>query len=201
MPQEQVLGAELPPARRDVADLVGRGRTVADQKDACHRLTSFPRDQEQMIAARCGGVRETGKKDRAWAPVADLAPLCLVGREQPREILLAANALHLEGPALRLAQLVPPLAVQAAPQNGGGPIEIEPARAVARHHRPPPAGRCGPRSALMTQYCASGGICARDATQDFEGFVYDAAIPRQGAEELEDMVDALLQGASGRLEQ
>jgi hypothetical protein len=59
---------------------------------------------------------------------------------------------------------------------------------------------CGARSALMTQYCASGGICARDATQDFEGFVYDAAIPRQGAEELEDMVDALLQGASGRLE-
>ncbi|WP_243733152.1 hypothetical protein [Luteimonas yindakuii] len=60
---------------------------------------------------------------------------------------------------------------------------------------------CGPGSALMTQYCASGGICSRDGTQDFAHFVYDAAIPRQGAEQVEDMVDTLLQGVSRRLEQ
>lgn len=53
---------------------------------------------------------------------------------------------------------------------------------------------CGPGSTLMTQYCASGGICPTQATQDFETFVHDAAIPRQGAEKLDDMVDTLLRG-------
>lgn len=51
---------------------------------------------------------------------------------------------------------------------------------------------CGPQSALMTSYCANGGICSRDPSQDFTGFVYDAAIPRQGAEVVNEMVDSLL---------
>ena len=51
---------------------------------------------------------------------------------------------------------------------------------------------CGPQGALMTSYCANGGICSRDPTQDFAGFVYDAAIPRQGADVVNGMVDSLL---------
>ncbi|MCD9033979.1 hypothetical protein LDO32_19905 [Luteimonas sp. Y-2-2-4F] len=60
---------------------------------------------------------------------------------------------------------------------------------------------CGPDSALMTMYCADGGVCSQDPAQDFESFVYDAAIPRQGAEVVDDMVDALLEGGSERTEQ
>nr|WP_024889175.1 hypothetical protein [Luteimonas huabeiensis] len=59
---------------------------------------------------------------------------------------------------------------------------------------------CGPDSALMTTYCADGGICSQDPAQDFESFVYDAAVPRQGAEVVGRMVDALLQGGSERTE-
>ncbi|MFC3550317.1 hypothetical protein ACFOLC_04745 [Lysobacter cavernae] len=51
---------------------------------------------------------------------------------------------------------------------------------------------CGPEGALMTNYCANGGICSRDAGQDFPSFVYDAAVPRQGADVVNDMVTSLL---------
>lgn len=51
---------------------------------------------------------------------------------------------------------------------------------------------CSPKGSLMTSYCANGGICSQDAKQDFASFVYDAAIPRQGADVVEDMVDSLL---------
>ena len=40
---------------------------------------------------------------------------------------------------------------------------------------------CGPDSTLMTTYCANGGICSRDSSQDFSAFVLDAGVPRQGA--------------------
>ena len=53
--------------------------------------------------------------------------------------------------------------------------------------------RCGPDSALMTAYCAGGGICARDARQDFEAFVRDSALPPQDVEAIETMVDALVE--------
>lgn len=56
---------------------------------------------------------------------------------------------------------------------------------------------CGPDSALMTSYCASGGICSNDATQDFEEFVYDAAVPRQSADLVRNMVDMLVVGTGG----
>lgn len=55
---------------------------------------------------------------------------------------------------------------------------------------------CGPGSALMTSYCANGGICSQDASQDFGSFVLDAAVPRQGARKMEEMVGALLGGAA-----
>lgn len=51
---------------------------------------------------------------------------------------------------------------------------------------------CGPQSALMTSYCANGGICSSDSTQDFPRFVYDAAVPRQGVDVVNDMVDSLI---------
>jgi len=54
---------------------------------------------------------------------------------------------------------------------------------------------CSARGALMTQYCANGGVCARDARQDFSSFVRDAAVPRQGAEEIDRMKKILVQGA------
>lgn len=51
---------------------------------------------------------------------------------------------------------------------------------------------CGPDSELMTRYCANGGICSRDPTQDFSSFVYDAAVPRQGTDTMNDMVNRLV---------
>ncbi|MET0893701.1 MAG: hypothetical protein ABWY01_09060 [Pseudoxanthomonas sp.] len=51
---------------------------------------------------------------------------------------------------------------------------------------------CTASGGLMTSYCANGGICSRNASQDFYTFVLDAAVPRQGAENLNEMVDSLL---------
>lgn len=53
-------------------------------------------------------------------------------------------------------------------------------------------GECGATGSLMTAYCVNGGICSQRADQDFETFVYDAAVPRQGAAVLKRMVDALV---------
>jgi len=51
---------------------------------------------------------------------------------------------------------------------------------------------CSAGGVLMTSYCANGGICSRNASQDFYTFVLDAAVPRQGADTLDEMVDSLL---------
>jgi len=56
---------------------------------------------------------------------------------------------------------------------------------------------CGPDSALVTGYCANGGICSRDPAQDFETFVYDAAVPRQSVEKMNQLVDSLRQARGG----
>ncbi len=56
---------------------------------------------------------------------------------------------------------------------------------------------CGPNSALMTGYCANGGICSRDPDQDFESFVYDAAVSRQGTERMNQLVDSLRRPQGG----
>lgn len=54
---------------------------------------------------------------------------------------------------------------------------------------------CGPQSNLMTSYCANGGICSMDASQDFPSFVLDAAVPRQGAKKMDEMVSSLVDGS------
>lgn len=54
---------------------------------------------------------------------------------------------------------------------------------------------CSPGGTLMTEYCSNGGICARDARQDFPTFVREAAVPRQGAEEIDRMKKALVEDA------
>ncbi|MCD9007700.1 hypothetical protein LDO31_15945 [Luteimonas sp. XNQY3] len=54
---------------------------------------------------------------------------------------------------------------------------------------------CSADGALMTEYCANGGICARDPRQDFSAFVRDAAVPRQGEEEIDRMKKTLVEGA------
>ncbi|MGH8084697.1 MAG: hypothetical protein ACREPV_05415 [Lysobacter sp.] len=51
---------------------------------------------------------------------------------------------------------------------------------------------CGAGSTVMVSQCANGGICSRDPGQDFSGFVFDAAVPRQGAGVVNEMVDLLL---------
>lgn len=56
---------------------------------------------------------------------------------------------------------------------------------------------CSARGVLMTSYCANGGICSRDGSQDFYAFVLDAGVPRQGAEGLNEMVDSLLSSDIG----
>ena len=57
---------------------------------------------------------------------------------------------------------------------------------------------CGPDSALMTGYCANGGICSRDPDQDFETFVYDAAVSRQGVEKMNELVKSLRRARGGK---
>jgi len=54
---------------------------------------------------------------------------------------------------------------------------------------------CGASSNLMTSYCANGGICSLDASQDFPSFVLDAAVPRQSANKMDEMVNTLVTGA------
>lgn len=54
---------------------------------------------------------------------------------------------------------------------------------------------CSPGGVLMTSYCANGGICSRDSSQDFYTFVLDAGVPRQGADHLNGMVDSLMTGS------
>ncbi|KLI99436.1 hypothetical protein [Luteimonas sp. FCS-9] len=49
---------------------------------------------------------------------------------------------------------------------------------------------CSGDGALMTQYCAEGGICAQDAAQDFSSFVRQAA-PPEDAERIDRMAAEL----------
>lgn len=51
---------------------------------------------------------------------------------------------------------------------------------------------CGPDGSMMTSYCVNGGICSQDASQDFSSFARDAGIPRQGEDNVEEMVGTLL---------
>lgn len=51
---------------------------------------------------------------------------------------------------------------------------------------------CGAASSVMVSQCANGGICSRDPAQDFRDFVFDAAVPRQGADVVNEMVDLLM---------
>ncbi|AVQ08963.1 TPA: hypothetical protein HH295_12035 [Xanthomonas vasicola pv. zeae] len=51
---------------------------------------------------------------------------------------------------------------------------------------------CSADSTLVTSYCANAGICSRDSAQDFVSFVFDAAVPRQGADRVDEMVDTLV---------
>lgn len=53
---------------------------------------------------------------------------------------------------------------------------------------------CGPDSVLMDSYCANAGICSSERGQDFVSFVYDAAVPRQGAGKMSKWVDSLRNG-------
>ena len=51
---------------------------------------------------------------------------------------------------------------------------------------------CSADSAVMVSQCANGGICSRDPGQDFNSFVFDAAVPRQGADVVNGMADSLM---------
>lgn len=58
---------------------------------------------------------------------------------------------------------------------------------------------CASQGSLMTSYCANGGICSRDASQDFSAFVQDAGVPRLGADKLNEMVNGLVAEKEGDL--
>ncbi|MCC4632216.1 MULTISPECIES: hypothetical protein [Xanthomonas] len=51
---------------------------------------------------------------------------------------------------------------------------------------------CSADSTLVTSYCANAGICSREGAQDFVSFVFDAAVSRQGADSVDEMVDRLV---------
>jgi len=56
---------------------------------------------------------------------------------------------------------------------------------------------CGPDSVVVNSFCANGGICSQNIEQDFTGFVYDAAVSRQGAERMNTWVDTLIRKGQG----
>lgn len=51
---------------------------------------------------------------------------------------------------------------------------------------------CSPGGSMMTNYCVNGGICSQDESQDFTTFARDAGVPRQGADNVDEMVGTLL---------
>lgn len=51
---------------------------------------------------------------------------------------------------------------------------------------------CSPGGSMMTNYCVNGGICSQDESQDFTTFARDAGVPRQGADDVDEMVGTLL---------
>lgn len=51
---------------------------------------------------------------------------------------------------------------------------------------------CGADSVLVNSFCANGGICSQDGTQDFRDFVYDAAVSRQGAGKMKEWIKRLV---------
>jgi hypothetical protein len=51
---------------------------------------------------------------------------------------------------------------------------------------------CGADSVLVNSFCANGGICSQDETQDFRDFVYDAAVSRQGAGKMNEWIKRLI---------
>ncbi len=51
---------------------------------------------------------------------------------------------------------------------------------------------CSADGTLMTNYCVNGGICSQDESQDFTTFARDAGYPRQGADNVDEMVGTLL---------
>lgn len=51
---------------------------------------------------------------------------------------------------------------------------------------------CSPAGAMMTNYCVNGGICSQDESQDFTTFARDAGVPRQGVDNVDEMVGTLL---------
>jgi hypothetical protein len=53
---------------------------------------------------------------------------------------------------------------------------------------------CDAGGTLMTSYCANAGICSQNSGQDFESFVYDAAVPRQGASRMDELITSLVKG-------
>lgn len=53
---------------------------------------------------------------------------------------------------------------------------------------------CSQKGALMTTYCANGGICARNDTQDFSAFVREAGLSPGEVDEVDHMVDVLVDG-------
>lgn len=58
---------------------------------------------------------------------------------------------------------------------------------------------CGADSLLMSSYCANAGICSPKAGQDFESFVFDAAVPRQGVEKMNELINQLRRVPEKRL--
>ncbi|KAB7771055.1 hypothetical protein CKY51_03565 [Xanthomonas maliensis] len=57
---------------------------------------------------------------------------------------------------------------------------------------------CSAQSTLVTSYCANAGICSRDRAQDFVSFVFDAAVPRQGADKVDEMAESLVSGSGAQ---
>ena len=127
-------GAQLAPARRDVADLVGRTLPVAEQHDPGNRYRALEGQEEQELAGLARRQGELAHKPSRRPAIADLTAMGLVVVEQPVDRVRAGEPAHLELARLGAAKSVAPIAREPAPQRLAAGCQIEPRRAVAGDH-------------------------------------------------------------------
>ncbi|MGY0620068.1 hypothetical protein [Lysobacter sp. A378] len=171
------------------------------------------RTSEAMVAART----RTGKRCARFVPRDDLSyTAILVGTTEAAEAgsLAAEAALLAIGEPLETSDAYRHDLVERV-QRSGDPesfAALSPAMGIRASGQQAFAGQvagtqlaevawkvaacelgmdCSAGSTLMTSLCANGGICSRNSGQDFRSFVFDAAVPRQGADVVNEMVNSL----------
>lgn len=142
-------------------------------------------------AARAGSLPAEAALLAKGAPVADTAAYKrdlmerVRGSRDPEAFLAISSAMGLAA---------------SGEESSFGPVSGNPLAELAWKLAACRLGaNCASHGSLMTSYCANGGICSRDASQDFSAFVLDAGVPRLGADKLNEMVNGLVAEKEGGL--